>query len=107
MATPELSAEPLMASPARRVSLARRIDTNLPYLLLAPAGIFLAIFFALPMVQALVLAVQTNTGDFTLDHFQRMVKDVNFADALRNTLLLITVAVPLQFVLAIVMGLLI
>jgi multiple sugar transport system permease protein len=35
-----------------------------------------------------------------------MVNDVNFSDALRNTLLIIVFAVPLQFVLAVVMGLL-
>ena len=92
---------------ARPVPLARRIDRWLPYLLLAPAGIFLAVFFALPMIQALLLAVQSPSGGFTLDYFQRMIADVNFADALRNTLLLIVVAVPLQFVLAVLMGLLI
>ncbi|MCA1554799.1 MAG: sugar ABC transporter permease, partial [Chloroflexi bacterium] len=57
-------------------------------------------------VQALLLAVQSPTGGFTTDYFQRMIKDLNFADALRNTLLLIVVVVPLQFVLAVVMGLL-
>src|SRR5574337_48416 len=36
-----------------------------------------------------------------------MLRDVNFGDALRNTLLLIAIAVPLQFVLAVIMGLLI
>src|SRR5439155_9926463 len=97
----------VMSQGARPVPLARRIDRWLPYLLLAPAGIFLAVFFALPMIQALLLAVQSPSGGFTLDYFQRMIADVNFADALRNTLLLIVVAVPLQFVLAVLMGLLI
>lgn len=106
MATPELSADAVMPRAAPR-SRARQMERMLPYLLLAPAGIFLAIFFAFPMVQALVLAVQTKEGAFTLEHFNRMIKDVNFADALRNTLLLIAFAVPLQFVLAIIMGLLI
>ncbi len=93
---------------AAPIPLSRRIDNLLPYLLLAPAGIFLAVFFAAPMLQALLLAVQSSdTGAFTLDNLQRMVNDVNFSDALRNTLLIILFAVPLQFVLAIVMGLLI
>jgi len=112
MATSNAPADALVAPqviPQRAppVPLARRIDRWLPYLLLAPAGIFLAIFFALPMIQALLLAIQSPSGGFTLDYFQRMVADVNFADALRNTLLLIVVAVPLQFVLAVLMGLLI
>jgi len=112
MATSNVPADALaparvMSLGARPVPLARRIDRWLPYLLLAPAGIFLAVFFALPMIQALLLAVQSPSGGFTLDYFQRMIADVNFADALRNTLLLIVVAVPLQFVLAVLMGLLI
>lgn len=106
MATPELTADRRQIPPAAP-SRARQMERLLPYLLLAPAGLFLAAFFALPMVQALILAVQTTDGAFTLDHFQRMIKDVNFGDALRNTLLLILFAVPLQFVLAVVMGLLI
>ncbi len=112
MATPKVTADVLAPSRvseqrARPVSMSRRMESILPYLLLAPAGIFLAIFFAFPMFQALLLAVQSSDGGFTLEHFQRMVSDVNFSDALRNTLLLIVFAVPLQFVLAIVMGLLI
>ncbi len=93
---------------AAPVPLSRRIDDLLPYLLLAPAAVFLAVFFAMPMVQALVLAVQSpGTGALTLGNIQRMIGDVNFSDALRNTFLIILFAVPLQFVLAIVMGLLI
>ncbi len=92
------------AQPPRR---ARRLESILPYLLLAPAGIFLAIFFAVPMFQALLLAVQSSEGGFTLQYVENMVDDVNFSDALRNTFLIILFAVPLQFVLAILMGLLI
>ncbi len=108
MATSNISAEAVTArTVARSRSISRRIDRWLPYLLLAPAGIFLAVFFALPMFQALLLAVQSPSGGFTTNYFERMVKDLNFADALRNTLLLIVFAVPLQFVLAVIMGLLI
>ncbi len=112
MATPKISVDAITASRVidRRnepVPLSRRIESALPYLLLAPAGIFLAIFFAMPMLQALLLAVQSRENTFTLEWLQRMVNDVNFSDALRNTLILIAFAVPLQFILAIIMGLLI
>lgn len=110
MATPKLSGDAVAASAvqtrAPAVPVSRQLDRLLPYLLLAPAGIFLAIFFAAPMVQALLLAVQNADGEFTLVHLQRMVNDINFGDSLRNTLLIIAFAVPLQFVLAIIMGLL-
>ena len=78
-----------------------------PYLLLLPATLFLLVFFVWPMLQALLLAVQTSAGAFTLDNVQKMIHDLNFADALRNTLLLLIVIVPLQVVLALIMALLI
>ena len=86
--------------------LLRRLSALAPYFLLLPSIAFLAVFFLWPMVQALLLAVQGDQGGFTTEYLRRMVSDVNFGDALRNTLLLIAVAVPLQFILAIVMGLL-
>ena len=112
MATQDISAG-LPASNAalygadRPMTFARRMEFLLPYLLLAPAALFLAVFFALPMVQALLLAIQKPDDTFTLDYVQKMVSDVNFTDALRNTLVIIALAVPLQFVLAIIMGLVI
>ena len=110
MTTPNPSSEALTAGrPTDRVNDqggARRFDTLAPYLLVTPALVFLAVFFAWPMVQALILAVQNGEGQFTTQYLQRMVGDVNFADAIRFTLLLILVVIPLQFVLAVIMGLL-
>ncbi len=77
-----------------------------PYLLLLPSLIFLAFFFAWPMVQAFALAFQTADGQWTLAHIQRMVQDVAFTDALRTTLILIVAILPLQFILALIMALL-
>jgi multiple sugar transport system permease protein len=78
-----------------------------PYLLLLPSTLFLLAFFVWPMLQALVLAVQNGSGGFTLGNVEKMVHDINFADALRNTLLLLVVIVPLQVVLALIMALLV
>jgi multiple sugar transport system permease protein len=93
----------VLARPTR----ARQLANLSPYLLLVPTLVFLLIFFAWPMVQALLLAFQNDAGEFTTDYMRRMIGDVNFNDALRNTLLLIVLVVPLQFILAICMGLLI
>ncbi|MCI0399476.1 MAG: sugar ABC transporter permease [Chloroflexi bacterium] len=78
-----------------------------PYLLLLPSTIFLLVFFAWPMFRAIGLAFQTDDGQWTLAHVERMVNDVAFRQALRNTFLLIVSVIPLQFVLALVMALLV
>jgi multiple sugar transport system permease protein len=77
-----------------------------PYLLLAPTVIFMAIFFAWPMLQALVLAVQDGSGGWSLDPLQQMAGDVQFREAVKNTLLLTALIVPAQVILALVMSLL-
>ena len=83
-----------------------RTEDLLPYALLLPSIFFLALLILLPMIQALLLAVQADTGELTTEHLQRMTSDVNFSDAWRNTLLLIVLIVPLQIVLALAMALL-
>ncbi len=75
-------------------------------LLLVPTALFLAVFFAWPMVQAMVLAFLTEDGAPTLANFQRMTGDTYFWPAVKYTLLLIVVVVPLQLVLALAMALL-
>ena len=84
-----------------------RTEDFLPYALLLPSLVFLALLILIPMVQALLLAVQADTGELTTEYVRRMAGDVNFNDAWRNTLLLIVLVVPLQIVLALVMALLI
>lgn len=110
MATPQMTGDALaspLSAPVSNRSFARRIESALPYLLLVPSVVFLVIFFAVPMVQALILSVRSPEGVWTTQYLERMVRDVNFTDALRNTFLIILIAVPLQFVFAVAMGLLI
>lgn len=116
MATPEITRDAFASAmsgvdptppPATNQTFARRFQSALPYLLLLPSALFLVIFFAWPMVQALILSVRTPEGVWTTQYLERMVRDVNFTDALRNTFLIIVIAVPLQFVFAVAMGLLI
>jgi multiple sugar transport system permease protein len=94
------------AIPAPPLEGRRRGRDLTPYLLLAPAGIFLVVFFAWPMAQALVMAVRDESGAWTLEFLQRMATDINFWAAIRNTLLLILAMVPLQMALALIMALL-
>jgi multiple sugar transport system permease protein len=77
-----------------------------PYALLAPTILFLALFFAWPMVQALVLAFQDTSGAWSLAPIQRMTGDLNFGEAAKLTLIFAAVVIPLQAVLALAMALL-
>ena len=76
----------------------------LPYLLIAPASMFLVVFFAVPLVQTIVLSFDGGTAGI-FGNYERMVKDLNFNVSLRNTFMLVLTVVPLQMVLAIGMGL--
>jgi multiple sugar transport system permease protein len=77
----------------------------LPYLLLAPSLIFLTFLFAWPLVEAFRVAFSTEQG-FTLENFQRMYDDLYFTEALRNTIGLVIVVVPLQLAFALAMSVL-
>jgi multiple sugar transport system permease protein len=76
-----------------------------PYALLAPSLVYLAVFFAVPMVNAFGLAFQGDAGGYSLEPVRRMLSDERFADALTTTLLLVVVIVPIQFVVAMGMAL--
>jgi multiple sugar transport system permease protein len=78
----------------------------IPYALLAPTVVFLLIFFAWPMIQALVLAIQDSSGAWSLAPLQRMTGDLRFGEAVKLTLIFAGVVIPLQTVLALAMALL-
>lgn len=76
---------------------------HLPYLLLAPSVLFLAVFFVYPLVETIALSLKGPTG-FSFANYTRMAGDLNFASAMGNTFLLVAVVVPLQLVFALVMA---
>jgi multiple sugar transport system permease protein len=76
----------------------------LPYALIAPATIFLAAFFIVPLVQTIALSFDGGSAGW-LGNYKRMAGDLNFTLSLRNTFLLVLVVVPLQVILALAMGL--
>src|SRR5512132_1366944 len=89
------------AAPARL----RRWE-GLPYWLILPAVAYLIIFFGWPVVEAFSLAFRED-GHWTLGAFRTMFDDFRFGEAVRTTLILIGVIVPLQFALALGMALLV
>jgi len=79
-----------------------------PYVLVLPTFVFLGLFFIYPMVQAIWLAVtDPQSGAFTLSHFRRMSGDLYFRQAIRYTLTITALAVPLQVMLGLAIALLV
>ncbi len=97
-----------MAAVAQRATLGRRLRRweGLPYWLILPTLAYLALFFVWPMVKSFQLAFQDD-GVWTVQPFRTMVDDVEFGNALRFTLLLIVFIIPIQFVLALTMALIV
>lgn len=74
-------------------------------ILILPSIVFMLLLFAWPMVAGVQQAFRAPDG-FSMTYINRMLADPSFWQAVRNTLLLIVVLLPLQFALAIVMALL-
>jgi len=79
------------------------MNARLPYLLIAPAVVFLAAFFLLPLAQTIALSFDAG-GGAGVGNYARMIGDLNFATAIRNTFLLVITVVPIQVALALMMG---
>lgn len=92
--------------PSIRARIARS-EAALPLGLLAPTVLYLALLILVPVAQAILLSLQADDGALTVSAYERMIGETAFAEALRNTLLLLVLIVPLQLVLALAMALLI
>lgn len=79
--------------------------TGSPWLLLLPSIVLLVLLFGWPLAQGVLAAFRDGDG-FTLAHWKRLFGDPYFLRALRNTVLLIVIVVPVQLVLATGMALL-
>jgi multiple sugar transport system permease protein len=75
----------------------------LPYLLLLPATVFLAVFFLYPFLQVALDSV-TRDGGYSLENFRRMAGHWKFGTAFWNTMLLAALVVPIQLALALTMA---
>lgn len=76
----------------------------LPYLLVAPACLFMAALFLYPSIEVVILAFSSKEGGFSLESFQTLLAHWKFAPALQNTLWLALAVIPLQLVLALGMA---
>ncbi len=84
----------------------RRLQRYEPYLLLLPSIAYLIAFYALPMFQGLKLAVFDDQGEFTLRFIDRMINHRDFGPAFWTTVKFVIILIPLQFILALAMALL-
>ncbi|MFM9276173.1 MULTISPECIES: carbohydrate ABC transporter permease [Pseudarthrobacter] len=84
----------------------RRSGTSAAMLLIAPSIVFMTLLFGWPMVSGILQAFGGPEG-LTTANFTRMAQDPYFWASVGNTLLLIVVMIPIQFVLALAMALLI
>ena len=75
-----------------------------PYALIAPALLFLAALFLVPLVQTITLSFHDGET-LGLSNYSRMINDLNFGVALKNTFALVIVVIPLQLAMALGMGL--
>ncbi|MGF9648256.1 sugar ABC transporter permease [Pseudarthrobacter oxydans] len=91
-------------TPAGTLAPPRRRRIPPAVLLIAPSVVFMALLLGWPVIQGILQAFRDENG-FTLDFVTRMVQDPYFWPAVRNTLLLIVVMIPLQFAFAIGMAL--
>lgn len=83
-----------------------RKEAFIPYLLILPAALFLLFLFLTPLVEVVLLSFQAGEG-WGFQAYQRMVQDLYFVGALKNTLLLAAAILPLQLTLALIMALLV
>ncbi|WP_327118417.1 sugar ABC transporter permease [Nocardia sp. NBC_01730] len=76
-----------------------------PWILLLPSIVLMLTLFGWPLIQGVLEAFRGDDG-FTLANWERLFNDPYIFTALRNTLVLIVIVVPIQLVLAIGMALL-
>lgn len=108
MAAPDApaAAKPRPRPAAPRGKPPRRSGTSAAMLLIAPSIVFMTLLFGWPMVSGILQAFGGPEG-LTTANFTRMAQDPYFWSSVGNTLLLIVVMIPIQFVLALAMALLI
>lgn len=100
------AAAPRVGRRSTRGRVRARVRPLEPYLLLAPAVVFLLVFLGWPILGALGVAFQTAAGQWTLENFQKLVHDTDFGLAVRNTLLVLVIVIPLELVVALAMAVL-
>lgn len=78
----------------------------LPYLLIAPSALFLMALFVWPLAETALMAFIKPDGTPTLDYVRKALGDIYFLPALKNTMWLVAMIVPIQVALALSMAVL-
>jgi multiple sugar transport system permease protein len=84
--------------------MSRLSDRWMPLILIAPSLLFLLAFFLVPLAEALIVSFRGAGGAYGLDNYVRAYNDLNFGSALRNTLILVAIVVPIQICFALGMA---
>jgi len=79
-------------------------SSRTPYLLIAPSLVFLLLLFVWPLAETALMAFRTPEGLWTSQYLSKMAGDLNFSVALKNTLILVAIIVPLQIGVALSMA---
>lgn len=77
---------------------------RIPYYLIAPSTIFLILLFIWPLAETALLAFKGSDGGWTTRHINKMLGDINFVQALKNTLILVAIIVPIQMCISLAMA---
>jgi multiple sugar transport system permease protein len=84
--------------------MSRTLERWMPFILIAPSLVFLAVFFLIPLAEALIVSFRGAGGALGLENYAKAYNDLNFGPALKNTLILVAVVVPLQVAFALGMA---
>lgn len=95
-----------MDAAARKLKAEKRFQKALPYLMLAPALIFILIFKIYPMISVSVGSFFRD-GEFTFRTYQILFKDKTFWNSLWVTLKMNIVIIPLQVLISLFLALLV
>lgn len=90
----------------RKLKRSKRFEKLLPYLMIAPALIFILVFKIYPMLSAVVGSFFRN-GELTLRTYEILFKDKIFWNSLWTTLKMNVVIIPLQVVISLFLALLV
>ena len=88
----------------RRLKAQKTFQKILPYLMLAPALIFILVFKIYPMISVSVGSFFRN-GEFTFQTYRILFKDKTFWNSLWVTLKMNIVIIPLQVVISLFLAL--
>lgn len=77
---------------------------RIPYYLIAPSAVFLILLFVWPLAETAILAFKGSDGGWTMRHVNKMLADNNFSTALKNTMILVAIIVPVQICISLAMA---